>query len=106
MSVLGKNSATTSASWFVDVRLNGTIRVESGDERGLLDSGTRFLGCDLGHESLVGAGVTVAAGRMLSSNAKFVSDPRAVLSHLDGIDPLDGEGGTYAVIDGKLERVR
>ena len=106
MSVLGRHSATTSASWFVDVRLEGAIRVESGDDRGLVDSGTRFLGCDLGHDSFVGAGVTVAAGRMLPSNARIVADPRGILSRIDGVDPLDGAGGIYAVVEGKLERIR
>jgi len=105
MSVIGRHSATTSASWFVDVRLDGEVRVE-GPGGGLLDAGTRFLGCDLGHDTFVGAGVTVAAGRMLPSNAKIVADPRAALSKLGSVDPLDGQGGIFAVVDGSLERLR
>lgn len=106
MSVLGRHSATTSASWFVDVRLNGTVRVEGGEAGALLDSGTRFLGCDMGHNSFLGAGVTVAAGRMLPSNARIVSDPQANLGTLGEVNPLDGGGGIYAVRDGRLERIQ
>jgi NDP-sugar pyrophosphorylase family protein len=104
MSVLGRHSATTSASWFIDVRLNGRVLVES-EGSGLLDSGTKFLGCDMGHNSFIGAGVTVAPGRMLPSNAKIVADPGAALSKLGSVDPLDGGGALFIVKDGSLERL-
>lgn len=105
MSVLGRHSATTSASWFVDVRLGGNIRVE-GPTDSLLDSGTRFLGCDMGHNSFVGAGVTVASGRMLPSNAKIVAGPRAALSKLGSVDPFDGKDQIFVVRDGQLEALQ
>lgn len=106
MSVLGRHSATTSASWFIDVRLTGTVRVEATGGEGLLDSGTRFLGCDVGHETFVGAGVTVAAGRMLPSRARIVAAPTTTLSNIGSVDPLDAEGGIYAVVDGSLEPIQ
>jgi NDP-sugar pyrophosphorylase family protein len=105
MSVLGRHSATTSASWFVDVRLGGNVRVE-GPMSSLLDAGTRFLGCDMGHNSFLGAGVTVASGRMLPSNAKIVADPKAALSKLGSVDPLDGRGQVFAVRNGQLEALK
>jgi carbonic anhydrase/acetyltransferase-like protein (isoleucine patch superfamily) len=105
MSVLGRHSATTSASWFVDVRLEGNVRVESSGA-GLLDSGTRFLGCDMGHASFLGAGVTVAAGRMLPSNAKIIADPKSSLSTLGSVDPMDGGGRIFVVKGGSLEPLR
>lgn len=104
MSVLGEHSATTSASWFSDVRLTGNVQVE-GEAGGLLDSGTKFLGCDMGHNSFIGAGVTVAPGRMLPSNARIVADPRAVLSKLGSVDPTGGGGAIFVVSDGSLERL-
>ncbi len=105
MSVLGRHSATTSASWFVDVRLGGNVRVEGPDDS-LLDGGTRFLGCDMGHNSFLGAGVTVASGRMLPSNAKIIADPRATLSKLGSADALDGGDQIFVVLDGQLEALR
>ena len=102
MSVIGRHSATTSASWFVDVRLGGNVRVE-GPGDSLLDGGTRFLGCDMGHNSFLGAGVTVASGRMLPSNAKIVADPKTTLNKLGLVDALDGEGQIFVVRNGQLE---
>ncbi len=105
MSVLGRHSATTSASWFVDVRLDGNVRVE-GPKGSLLDSGTRFLGCDMGHNSFLGAGVTVASGRMLPSNAKIVADPSTALGKLEAVDALNGGNQIFVVQNGRLEAQR
>ncbi len=110
MSVLGRNAATTAASWFMDVRFDGKhVRVEAppGDEPGLLDAGTRFLGCDVGHGTIVGAAVLVASGRMLPSNATVVTDPSTIAGKLDSnIDALDAGGATLTIRDGKLEKLR
>ncbi|MEE2829340.1 MAG: hypothetical protein VX498_09140, partial [Myxococcota bacterium] len=106
MSVLGRHAATTSASWFMDVRITGSVRVESGDDRGLLDAGTRFLGCDVGHDCFVGAGVIVAPGRMLPGRSKIIADPRTCMSSIGEVDPMDGGDAIYATVDGRLEQVR
>jgi len=103
MSVMGRHSATTSASWFEDVRLNGPVRVESNRGDVFVDSGTRFLGCDLGHNSFIGAGVTVAAGRMVPSNTQIVANPLHSLRTLKGGFPSDGGGSIYTVREGHLE---
>jgi len=108
MSVLGRHTATTRASWFMDVRFDGgNVRVEAPSHdpgAGMLDAGTRFLGCDAGHETIVGAAVMVAPGRMLPSRAKVIADPSGVASKLDAsIDPLDAGGGVLVVRDGRLE---
>ncbi len=103
VSVLGRHAATTSSSWFLDARLDGSnVRVESPS--GLLDAGTRFLGCDVGHCTVVGAGVLVAPGRLLPSNATVVVDPRQVASKLDSELSADDAGGAVlAVRNGRLE---
>lgn len=107
MSVLGRHAATTSASWFMDVRFDGeNVRVEPppGDEGGLLDAGTRFLGCDVGHGTIVGAAVLVASGRMLPSHATVVTNPATIVSKLDSvIDVMDAGDAVLTVRDGKLE---
>ena len=108
MSVLGRHAATTRASWFQDTRFDGKhMRVEpppTESDAGLLDSGTRFLGCDVGHETMVGADVFVAAGRMLPSHAKVIADPLRTASKLDSaIDVLDAGGDVLVVRDGRLE---
>jgi carbonic anhydrase/acetyltransferase-like protein (isoleucine patch superfamily) len=103
MSVLGRHSATTSASWFEDVRLKGPVHVESPTKGDFVDSGTRFLGCDLGHNSFIGAGVTVAAGRMIPSNTRIVSNPMHSLRTLKNNSPSDGGGLIYTVREGHLE---
>jgi len=102
-SVLGREAATTSASWFTDVRFGSHIRVEGHD--GLLDTGTRFLGCDVGHGTVVGAGVTVAPGRMLPSNAIITGNPDHLLARLDEeIDVLDAGGETLTIRGGRLTK--
>lgn len=108
MSVLGRHTATTRASWFMDTRFDGKhVRVEPpahDPDAGLLDSGTRFLGCDAGHETIVGADVFVASGRMLPSHAKVIADPARNASKMDSdIDMLDAGGGVLVVRDGRLE---
>jgi carbonic anhydrase/acetyltransferase-like protein (isoleucine patch superfamily) len=108
MGVLGRHTATSRASWFLDVRFDGgNVRVEPpahDPSAGLLDSGTRFLGCDVGHETVIGAAVLIAPGRMLPSRAKVIADPRGVASKLDErIDLLDAGGAIVVVRDGRLE---
>ncbi len=106
-SVLGRHSATTKASWFQDTRFDGrNIMVEAppGDPRKLLDAGTRFLSVDVGHGTVVGANVMIAAGRMLPGNAKIVGDPAMVASRIDeGFDRIDAGGATLVAKDGRLQ---
>ncbi len=109
MASLGRNAATTRASWFHDVRFDGgNVRVEPppfDPDAGLLDAGTRFLSVDVGHDTIVGEGVLVASGRMVPSNAKVIAEPNRVAAKLDaGIDALDAGGAVLVVRDGKLER--
>lgn len=100
-SVLGRDAIATSASWFTDVRFDKELRVEA--EGALVPFGSRFLGCDVGHRCIVGAGVIVAPGRMLPSNATILGNTAQVLSRAPaGIDPSDGGGASFAVSDGTL----
>jgi carbonic anhydrase/acetyltransferase-like protein (isoleucine patch superfamily) len=101
VSVLGRHTATTSASWFQDVRFGKTIRVEgrggADGPGGLLDSGTRFLGCDVGHNCVVGAGVQAAPGRMIPNDCTVIADPAPVLRKVG-----EGAVGTVLVREGVL----
>jgi hypothetical protein len=110
-SVLGRDAVTTSASWFMDVRFgpdlrSAPIRVEARDgttEHGLLETGSKVLGCDVGHGTVVGAGVLVAPGRMLPSRALVVADAAGIVTKLAGeIDPMDAGGRTLRVREGVL----
>lgn len=106
-SVLGRHSATTKASWFMDTRFDGrNIQLEAppGDPRKLLDAGTRFLSVDVGHGTVVGAGVVVSAGRMLPGNAKVICDPAQVANRIDEtFDRTDAGGATLVAKDGRLQ---
>lgn len=110
MAVLGRHAATTRASWFLDTRFDGrNVRVEPPplDPPGLLDSGTRFLACDVGHDTVVGAGVLVAAGRMLPGNARIACEPDGMVAALDeDVDRIDCAGEILVVRGGKLVRQR
>lgn len=101
LSVLGRHSVATSASWFSDVRFDGPVRVEHG--AGFQSVGSRFLGCDAGHHCVVGAGVIVAPGRLLPSHAIIVSSPASVVSRIDAVvDPMDAGGRTLSLQGGTL----
>jgi carbonic anhydrase/acetyltransferase-like protein (isoleucine patch superfamily) len=106
-ATLGRHTATTAASWFMDTRFDGkniTVEAPPGDPAKILDAGTRFLACDVGHGTIVGANILLAAGRMLPGHALITCDPKMVLSKIDGaIDPTDAGGAMLVVRDGKLE---
>ena len=107
--VLGRDSVTTAISWFTDVSFGKNIRVEApkGSEQKLLDAGSRFLGCDVGHDTVVGFWVAVAPGRFLPSHCTVVADTPSVMKRVDsGIDPLDARGATLTVRDGVLMPLR
>ncbi len=102
LSVLGRDAATTSASWFTDVRFGSNIKVELPGG-GWADTGSRFLGCDVGHDCVVGAGVIVAPGRMLPSHCRVVADPATILSRVEPtVDPRDAQAATLVVRQGRL----
>ena len=106
VSVLGRNTTTAPTSGFVDFSFHGAIKVQSDDGQSLLDSGTRFLGCDVGHNVFVGSRTTVAAGRMLPSNTKLVSDPKDSLLSLGEVNPRDGGDALYVIRDGRLVKLQ
>ncbi len=126
--VLGRHSATVSDCWFLDVRVAEVeegpdgllpgrslpIMVEAGPghpkEGGFVDSGSRLLGCTVGHETMVAAGVVVAPGRALPSRATIVGPDKYLLARTalvadDGEPMADGGGRIYQVTDGRLKRV-
>jgi len=126
--VLGRHSATVSDCWFLDVRVAEVeegpdgllpgrslpIMVEAGPghpkEGSFVDSGSRLLGCTVGHETMVAAGVVVAPGRALPSRATIVGPDKYLLARTaltsdDGEPMADGGGGIFQVSDGRLKRV-
>lgn len=124
--VLGRHSATVSDTWFLDVRVASVepgpdgllpgrslpVLVEAGAghprEGEFVDSGSRLLGCTVGHETMVAAGVVVAPGRALPSRATIVGPAGYLLARTaltDGGALDDGGGGIFQVVDGRLEPV-
>jgi carbonic anhydrase/acetyltransferase-like protein (isoleucine patch superfamily) len=103
--VLGRDAVVTAISWFTDVSFGRNIRVEAprGSDKKLLDSGSRFLGCDVGHDTIVGFQVATSPGRFLPSHCTVVSEAPSVMKRIDpSIDPLDAKGATLTVRDGVL----
>ena len=123
--VLGRHSATVSDTWFLDVRVGSVepgddgllpgrsfpVFVEAGEghprEGTFVDSGSRLLGCTVGHETMVAAGVVVAPGRSLPNRATIVGPKDYLLARtaLDEDAPHEGGGGIFRVEEGRLERV-
>ncbi len=107
--VLGRDAVTTAISWHTDVSFGKNVRVEAPahSEQTLLDSGSRFLGCDVGHDTIVGFWVATAPGRFLPSHCTVVADQPSVMKRVDpAIDPLDAGGETLTVRDGVLVVLR
>ncbi|GEM_PF-2310915 len=105
--VLGRDAVTTAISWHTDVSFGRNVRVEAPaeSESKLLDAGSRFLGCDVGHDTIVGFWVATAPGRFLPSHCTVVADTPSVMKRIDpSIDPLDAGGATLTVRDGVLVR--
>jgi hypothetical protein len=102
---LGRDAVTTAISWHTDVSFGKNIRVEAPpeSEAKLLDAGSRFLGCDVGHNTIVGFWVATAPGRFLPSNCTVVAQTPSVMKRIDAsIDPVDAGGATLTVRDGVL----
>lgn len=123
--VMGRHSASVSDAWMLDVRVAEVapgedgllpgrslpVFVEAGEghprEGEFIDSGSRLLGCTVGHETMIAAGVVVAPGRSLPSRATIVGPRDYLLARtlIDGDTPHDGGGAVFRVVDGRLERV-
>ena len=80
LSVLGRRSITTGGGFMMDMRFDGDVRVlHRGEPQ---SSGTRFLGCAVGHEAILGTGFWLAPGRSIPNGVVVVRDPDQVVRRI------------------------
>lgn len=98
-SVVGRDTLMVLASYCIDLNLDRNIRVELDGQ--LLDSGTRFLGCAVGHRARLGTGIWLASGRAVPNDAVLVRAPEEVISR---VPDTEGDPGPWIARHGTLER--
>lgn len=97
MSVLGRDVATTTATWPMDANFDGNIKVMLDGT--LQDAGTPFLGCAIGHRARIGTGLWIAAGRDIPNDSFIIRDPALTVRRI----PVDLPGdGPLVSVDGTL----
>jgi len=84
-SVLGRNTFLPIGATITDFRFDGqnVIVLKQGKP---YDSGNRFLGACVGHNSYLGSGIVVAPGREIPNNTRIVPNADRVLSNLDKLN--------------------
>lgn len=96
LSVFGRRSFLTASVALVDAKFHGNVKVQH--EGKIEDTGSPFLGVCLGHDVVLGAHVTVQAGRAIPNGYEIVTPPGLVLRELPlGLPqkkPLVVENGT------------
>ena len=93
MSVIGRNSFVAADVRFLDFKFDGDITVE---HRGAVQSaGSKFLGCAVGHDVRIGAGVMIAHGRAIPNGTNLVRDPSQIAQKIAA-----SESGVLVVRDG------
>jgi carbonic anhydrase/acetyltransferase-like protein (isoleucine patch superfamily) len=88
LAVFGRGSTLLGGAQAMDLRdpfLKQDIVVEVAGER--VSSGRRLLGPCLGHEAVVGCGVTMAPGVAVPNGALIVTDPDRVVRRIDAALP-------------------
>ena len=91
LSVLGRRCITTGGGFMMDMRFDDEVRVLHGGK--VQSAGTRFLGCAIGHDSVLGTGFWLAPGRSIPNGAVVVRDPDQVVRRV----PTEVEPGTVLV---------
>lgn len=101
-AVLGRNVITTHGSNLLDYSLTpDPIKVEHDGK--LVSTGSRYIGCCLGHDVKLGIGIYVAPGRAFPNGYCIVRNPENMLFRM----PLDlPEGEFLCVRNGTLVPVR
>lgn len=97
MSVLGRDVATTQATWAMDANFDNNVKVVMDGQ--VADSGTPFLGCAVGHGARIGTGLWLAAGRDIPGGAFLIRHPDQTVR---GVGDL-GDGGPLVAVRGKLQ---
>ncbi len=91
LSVLGRRAITTGGGFMMDMRFDREVGVLH-DGR-VQSSGSRFLGCAVGHDAILGTGFWLAPGRAVPNGATVVRHPDQIVRRL----PLEVEPGTVLV---------
>lgn len=100
LSVFGRRCFLTASAALVDAKFHGHVKVEHEGE--VVDTGSPFLGVCLGHDVVLGAHVTVQAGRSIPNGYEVVTPPELVLRSVpEGLPaktPLVVKAGTLEVL--------
>ncbi len=97
--VVGSGCGLTSFARALDTVLGGEVRVDDGGR--LRGVGELPCGVAFGPGSFVGAGVTIAAGRVVPAGVRLVAPAGSVVRAID----RDLAAGTFVVDDGGLKRL-
>jgi len=98
--VFGRDSFVAMGATAFDLCFGGEIQVLHRGER--VSSGSRFLGCAIGHRALVGPHVQIGYGEEVPGGAMLVADPAHIARRIPADLPA---GEAHAVVDGELVRV-
>jgi hypothetical protein len=96
LGLVGPSAQLKIGGILLDQHLSGPVRVRSGD--GLVDAPLGLIGAALGARAMVGAGVAVAAGRLVPPDVAIAAGADQVLLRCDVASP-----GPHRVRDGGLE---
>ncbi len=96
-SLIGRNVFLSSIARLLDIKFGGTIKVPHQGR--VEDTGMNFLGACVGHESRLGAGVWLAAGRDIPNGTVIVKNAKDVYTRSDDELP---ESMAYWIEDGRL----
>jgi tetrahydrodipicolinate N-succinyltransferase len=81
LSVLGRNAAAFTGSYFYDVNFERNVRVVHRGE--IVDSGTQTLSVCLGPSARVAGGIWIASGREVPAHALVVQPPDHIVHRID-----------------------
>lgn len=80
LSLLGRDALQGGMALIGDVNLEGNVQVWC--RGGLMDSGSRFLGCCLGHGAVAAFGAALAPGRVLPNGCRLIGSPQQVATRI------------------------
>lgn len=100
-SVLGERCILNTGSFVLDLNFKEEIKVMTS--RGLQSCGSRYIGCAVGADVVLGAGTWIASGRAIPPGALVIKRPEELLAR----PPREVDrAAVYVIRDGALEQLK